>query len=180
MGRAVMSDVGPGSRAARPTPPTRSMGAPPRARTEAGRLARFLVVGMGGTAIDFLLLFLLKLAGLPTLAANSLSFSAGAVSNFTWNRLWTFPEARSRHWTLQLVQFLMVSLVGLALNDLVVLLLQIPLGTLFGHPAQGYLLAKVVATGVAVLWNYAGNRLWTFGEVGRPPRARKEAHGHAA
>jgi putative flippase GtrA len=179
MGRAVMSDLGSTPRMARSSPVPSADEAPP-GRTEVGRLVRFLVVGMGGTAIDFILLFLLKMAGLPTLAANSLSFSAGAISNFTWNRLWTFPEARSRHWTLQLVQFLMVSLVGLALNDLVVLLLQAPLGKLFGHPAQGYLLAKVVATGVAVLWNYAGNRLWTFGEVGRPGQARKEAHGHAA
>lgn len=139
----------------------------PRGVPEVRRLARFLVVGLSGTAIDFVLLWLLKGAGMPTLTANSLSFSAGAVSNFTWNRLWTFPEARSRHWTLQMVQFLAVSLVGLAINDVVVMLLQAPLGALLGHPDQGYLPAKVVATGVAVLWNYAGNRLWTFKDVGR-------------
>jgi putative flippase GtrA len=149
-------------------------------RTEFGRFGRFLLVGLSGTALDFVLLILLKRAGLPTLLANSLSFSAGAVSNFTWNRLWTFPEARSRHWTVQFTQFFAVSLVGLALNDAVVLMLQQQLGELIGHPAQGYLAAKVVATGVAVLWNYAGNRLWTFGEVGRVSSAGKEARGDVA
>jgi putative flippase GtrA len=149
-------------------------------RTELSRFGRFLLVGLSGTVLDFVLLILLKRAGLPTLLANSLSFTAGAVSNFTWNRLWTFPEARSRHWTLQLVQFFTVSLVGLALNDAVVLMLQGSLGRLSGHPAQGYLLAKVVATGVAVLWNYAGNRLWTFGEVGRIGSAGQEVQGDVA
>jgi putative flippase GtrA len=165
---------------------------------EVRRFARFLVVGLSGTVIDFVLLWLLKGAGMPTLAANSLSFSAGAVSNFTWNRLWTFREARGRHWVLQMAQFLAVSLVGLAINDAVVLLLQAPLGSLLGHPEQGYLPAKVVATGVAVLWNYAGNRLWTFKDAGRSADsdagrgsgagsgagrgggARKEVRGHAA
>ena len=147
---------------------------------EVRRFARFLVVGLSGTAIDFILLWLLKGAGMATLSANSLSFSAGAVSNFTWNRLWTFPEARSRHWALQLAQFLAVSLVGLAINDVVVLLLQASLGALLGHPDQGYLPAKVVATGVAVLWNYVGNRLWTFNDVGYGAGARKEVSGHVA
>jgi putative flippase GtrA len=149
-------------------------------RSEAGRFARFLAVGLSGTVIDFVLLYLLKAAGLPTLAANTISFSAGALSNFTWNRLWTFPDARGRHWMVQLVQFLAVSIVGLALNDVFVLLLQTPLGTLSGHPAQGYLLAKVVATGVAVLWNYAGNRVWTFADAGHVGQTQKEAHGNAA
>jgi putative flippase GtrA len=156
------------------------MGRAVAGRTEFGRFGRFLLVGLSGTVLDFVLLILLKRAGLPTLLANSLSFSAGAASNFTWNRRWTFPEARSRRWTVQFVRFFTVSLVGLALNDAVVLMLQGSLGGLIGHPAQGYLPAKVVATGVAVLWNYAGNRLWTFGEVGRVGSVGKGAQGDVA
>jgi len=151
-----------------------------RSGPEVRRFARFLVVGLSGTAIDFILLWLLKGAGMSTLPANSLSFSAGAVSNFTWNRLWTFPEARSRHWALQMAQFLAVSLVGLAINDVVVMVLQVPFGALLSHPDQGYLPAKLVATGVAVLWNYVGNRLWTFNDVGRDAGTRREVRGNAA
>jgi len=49
---------------------------------EAARFLRFLCVGLAGTLLDFGLLALLKRAGLPTLAVNSLSFSAGVVNNF--------------------------------------------------------------------------------------------------
>jgi putative flippase GtrA len=138
----------------------------PRPRAvETRRFGRFLVVGLGGTLIDFGLLALLTGIGVPTLLANTLSFSAGACSNFTWNRLWTFAEARRRPWGVQLVQFLAVSAVGLAINDAIVMMLQTPLGNLLGHPAQGYLPAKVVATGVAVVWNFLANRYWTFAGV---------------
>ncbi len=129
---------------------------------EMTRFSRFLTVGAIGTLLDFGLLTVLKLAGPPTLLANSLSFTAGLVNNFTWNRLWTFRDAAQANWQKQLVQYALVSLVGLALNDLIVLSLETVLGNFLGQPAWGYIPAKVVATGVVVFWNYFANRTWTF------------------
>ena len=129
---------------------------------ELGRFARFLTVGALGTFLDFGLLSLLKAFGFPTLLANSLSFSAGVANNFTFNRLWTFADAKRSNWRRQLMEFLLVSLVGLALNNAIVLWLETPLGQLLGQPEYGYLPAKVIATGVVVFWNYFANRYWTF------------------
>lgn len=129
---------------------------------ELGRFARFLMVGAVGTFLDFSLLSLLKLLGLPTLFANTASFSAGVVNNFTWNRLWTFADAKQSDWGRQLAQFLLVSIVGLTLNNVIVLVLEVPLGTLLGQPDFGYLPAKVIATGVVLFWNYFANLYWTF------------------
>jgi putative flippase GtrA len=129
---------------------------------ELTRFARFLTVGAVGTALDFTILTLLKLAGLPTLIANSLSFTAGLLNNFTFNRLWTFGDAIRPNWKRQLVQYAVVSLIGLTLNDLIVLSLEHALGAWLGQPEWGYLPAKVAATGVVVFWNYLANRTWTF------------------
>ena len=131
---------------------------------ELGRFARFLTVGALGTLLDFGLLSLLKGLGFPTLLANSLSFSAGVANNFTFNRLWTFADAKGANWRRQLMQFLLVSLIGLALNNAIMLLLETPLGQLFGQSDYGYLPAKVIATGVVVFWNYFTNRYWTFND----------------
>jgi len=130
-------------------------------RKELTRFSRFLTVGAIGTALDFTILSLLKLAGLPTLFANSISFTAGLVNNFTWNSLWTFGDVQS-DWRKQLVQYTLISLVGLALNDLIVLSLEHILGSMLDQPEFGYLPAKVIATGVVVFWNYFANRMWTF------------------
>ena len=134
----------------------------PLPNKELARFTRFLTVGALGTLLDFGLLTMLKLAGLPTLFANSLSFTAGLINNFTWNRLWTFRDAAQANWQKQLAQYALVSLVGLVLNDLLVLSLETVLGTWLGQSAWGYLPAKVVATGVVVFWNYFANRTWTF------------------
>jgi len=135
-------------------------------KKEITRFSRFLTVGAIGTALDFAILTLLKLAGSPTLFANSLSFTAGLVNNFTWNRMWTFGDVQS-DWRKQLAQYTLISLVGLALNDLIVLSLEHVLGSMLGQPEFGYLPAKVIATGVVVFWNYFVNRTWTFKSINR-------------
>lgn len=126
------------------------------------RFSRFLTVGAIGTVLDFSILTLLKLAGFPTLVANSLSFTAGLINNFTWNRLWTFGDVIQANWRRQLLQYAAVSLIGLALNDLLVVSLEGMLGAWLGLPEWGYLPAKVIATGTVVFWNYFANRMWTF------------------
>lgn len=134
----------------------------PLQKQEVTRFTRFLTVGAVGTLLDFSILTVLKLAGLPTLFANSLSFTAGLLNNFTWNRLWTFGDIVKADWRRQFAQFTLVSLIGLTLNNLIVLSLEGILGTLLGQPQWGYLPAKVIATGVVVFWNYFANRTWTF------------------
>jgi putative flippase GtrA len=129
---------------------------------EITRFVRFMTVGAFGTALDFGLLTALKLAGVSTLLANSFSFTAGVVNNFTWNSRWTFSDRRAGDWREQFFQFLLVSLVGLAINNAIVLLLEAPLGEWIGDAAWGYVPAKVIATGVVVFWNYFANRNWTF------------------
>ena len=134
----------------------------PLPRQEVTRFARFLTVGAVGTVLDFSILTLLKLAGLPTLFANSISFTAGLLNNFTWNRLWTFGDSVKADRRRQLAQFTLVSLVGLALNNLIVLSLEGIFGAMLGSAQWAYLPAKVIATGVVVFWNYFANRMWTF------------------
>jgi putative flippase GtrA len=134
----------------------------PLPKKELTRFARFLTVGAAGTLLDFGILTLLKLSGMPTLFANSLSFTAGLLNNFTWNRLWTFSDTVKTDWRKQLTQFTLVSLAGLAVNNLILLSLEGVLGSLLGQPQWGYLPAKVIATGVVVFWNYFANRMWTF------------------
>lgn len=132
-------------------------------RRESERLMRFAVVGGIGTLIDFGVLYVLKeIVGLPLIVANSLSYLAGVVNNFTLNRSWTFPESRNRAAWRQFMQFLAVSTAGLLLNSLIVVTLAAPLGALLGLSSSGYMAAKVLATGIVVFWNFGANRLWTF------------------
>jgi putative flippase GtrA len=143
------------------------------------RFLKFSVVGTLGAAIDFGTLNLLILVfGFSKVLANTCSFTVAVLSNFVWNRLWTFPEARNRPIAPQLVQFFLVNIGGLLLNQAIFLsldawvlgeagLLATPMAALalkvgLDHFELAYNLSKAVATIIVLFWNFGANRLWTF------------------
>ncbi|GAP64554.1 hypothetical protein ARMA_2977 [Ardenticatena maritima] len=131
-------------------------------RREIKRFIKFAIVGAIGAVVDFSVLNLLVLvAGLSPLVANPFSFTAAVISNFTWNRLWSFPESRSRPVTTQLGQFFTVNLIGLLLNQAIFTMVLHLLGTHIPHPWD-YNLAKAIAIGLVLFWNFGANRLWTY------------------
>ena len=146
---------------------------------EITRFLKFCVVGMLGTVIDFGALNLLILAfGFSKVLANTCSFTVAVLSNFVWNRLWTFPEARDRPIVPQLAQFVLVNIGGLLLNQAIFLSLDAlvlgeagalaaPMATLalnigLNHYELAYNSSKAVATIIVLFWNFGANRLWTF------------------
>lgn len=131
-------------------------------RKEFVRFVKFATVGAIGAAIDFSMLNLMhKVFGWPLLWANTLSVSVAILSNFIWNRLWTFPESRSRRKREQLPQFALINFIGLGINNLIV----VGLDAVFSHfiaDPWDYNLAKAIAIGVVLFWNFGANRLWTY------------------
>lgn len=145
-------------------------------RKEVIRFCKFATVGAVGAVVDFTILNLAhKLfpwpvwseaglafrVGWPLVLANSLSFTIAVLSNFTWNRLWTFPESRARRKRQQLPRFVLVNLIGLGINNLILVSLQVLFSHLI-HDPWDYNLAKAIAIGVVLFWNFGANRLWTY------------------
>jgi putative flippase GtrA len=131
-------------------------------RKEFMRFVKFAIVGAIGAVIDFAVLNLMHGAfGWPLLGANTLSVSVAILSNFTWNRLWTYPESRSRRKREQLPQFALINLIGLGINNLIVVGLTAVFTNYIPDPWD-YNLAKAIAIGVVLFWNFGANRLWTY------------------
>ena len=133
-------------------------------RTELVRFVKFGIVGTIGAVVDFGLLNLgIQVFGLAKWLANMFSFSAAVASNFTWNRLWTYPESRQQPIGPQMAQFVIVNVVGLLINQAIFLSLD---RYVFGHwGAWGYNLAKAIAIGVVLFWNFFVNRVWTYRDI---------------
>jgi putative flippase GtrA len=126
------------------------------------RFLKFAAVGAIGMVVDLTVLTVShERFGLSLSAAVALGFSVAVLSNFTWNRLWTFPESRRRPLGSQLVQFVIINVIGLGINEIVVLGLH-PLFGLVFHDPPAYLAAKVIAIGIVLFWNYFANRAWTY------------------
>ncbi len=133
-------------------------------RAEVIRFGKFSVVGTIGAVVDFSLLNLgILLLGLPLWLANTFSFFAAVLSNFFWNRHWTYPETRGDRIGPQLGQFLLVNVAGYLINQAIFLSLSHYVFIDWG--AWGYNLAKAIAIGVVLFWNFGVNRIWTYGKV---------------
>jgi putative flippase GtrA len=130
---------------------------------ELSRFVKFGIVGTIGAVIDYTILILLhERVGLALWTANTVSFSVAVLSNFTWNRLWTFPESRQRPIRRQLPQFALVNLIGLGINEAVLLSLEKFVTTPLLGPRPGYIVAKAVAILIVLFWNFGINRIWTY------------------
>lgn len=143
------------------------------------RFCKFAIVGAIGAVVDFTVLNTMKLLfegmslgvgwnlglgpdDIQLVLANAISFSVAVLSNFTWNRLWTFPESRERPLARQLLQFAAVNVLGLAINEVVLLAMNRFVFQLFVGERLSYNLAKAVAIGVVLFWNFGVNRVWTY------------------
>jgi putative flippase GtrA len=125
--------------------------------------ARFGVVGVLGTLIDFTLFSVLNIqVGIPVLLANSLSYSAGIVNNYFFHRFWTYAQRSSAATIRQFSQFVGLSLSALALNNLMMMMLAPVLSKMIANQALGALGAKICATALGMSWNFLANHLWTF------------------
>lgn len=133
----------------------------------AKKFVKFGVVGFTGVIIDFGITWLLKeKLHLNPYLANSTGFVCAASNNWLLNRLWTF---RSRHPQIlrQYLIFMVVSLIGLGLNNAVVWV-----GITWF--LLNFYVAKVVAVGVVMFWNFVINYKFTFAHTHQEKEETKQ------
>jgi putative flippase GtrA len=142
--------------------------------SERTRFLKFAVVGVIGGVVDFgaanLLVYVFSA---PLVVAGSISFIAAIISNFTWNRYWTYPDSRSKPVLRQLAQFTIVNAIGLAIRVPILHYLEPVLKRLFGIQhlpifspdflSKNFTLAAAVI--IVMFWNFFVNRYVTYNDV---------------
>jgi putative flippase GtrA len=153
------------------------------------RFWKFAVVGAIGAVVDFgtftalralgwldpveIVLPLGTLTGLGT--AGAIAFILAVISNFIWNRYWTYPDSRTKPIATQLFTFFVVNVVGI--------IIRIPILETLSHPLKGLVHrifpglsegtalwfgengAWAIAVVLVMFWNFFVNRYWTYNDV---------------
>jgi putative flippase GtrA len=164
---------------------------------EVERFLKFAVVGTIGAVVDFGTTIVLQATILPptgtdkqplftnVIIATSIAFMAALTSNFFWNRVWTYPDSRSRSMRRQLALFAFISLIGWLGRTVWIRIAFHPLGqTLMplllpvvhvirplyiqSHAAEdklGTLIAQFIGVIVVMFWNFFANRHWTYNDL---------------
>jgi putative flippase GtrA len=133
-------------------------------RARLREIAAFAAVGVINTGLDFATLNILialthRDSGLALVGFDVVAFSVGLASSYFLNMRVTFRSraaSRNAAWL-----FIAVCLGGLIINATLVALLRPALGHALA-PALAINVAKLVATGASLVWNYVALRRWVF------------------
>lgn len=146
----------------------------PRERT---RFLKFAMVGAIGAVVDFGIFNCLSSCfSVNKVLASVISFATAVVSNFLWNRYWTYPDSRSKSVVRQLIEFSVINIVGLVIRTPLFAFLAEKLPHFFESivfikkfsltPAfLGHNVALAIAVIVVMFWNFFINRYLTYSDV---------------
>ena len=112
------------------------------------QIAKFGVVGILATLLDYGLLFVLtEWAGLYYLLSSMLSFGISTVFNYAASVRWVFSVKKEYSKTRNFVLFVIFSLLGLSLNALA---MWVGVECLHWH----YMIVKIGATAIVMVFNF--------------------------
>jgi dolichol-phosphate mannosyltransferase len=122
------------------------------------RFLQFGAVGVAGAVVNLSMTYLLNNLWVHYLLAGAIAIESALLFNFCLNRLVTFSDIEVAG-VVDLLRALCrdhgVRLTGMVINLVILWVLTDMFGVY-------YLLSQAIGAGVAALWNFAGNLLWTW------------------
>jgi putative flippase GtrA len=137
------------------------------------QFTRYVIVGVMNTILDFLILNGLSIyfdtySGAPIILFNSISAAIVIGYSYFWNKYWTFRATDGSH-RVELPKFIAVNVGAFFLNTTVVYSLTTfvapPLDV---GPLAWENVAKTIALGGNVIWNFLGFKYFVFGSTSGP------------
>lgn len=119
------------------------------------KIIKFGLAGTVGIFIDFGITWLCKeKLRWNKYLSNVIGFSLAVVNNYILNRIWTFKSTNPR-WEAEFGRFVLLSLIGLGLNNLFLYLFHQKL-------KMNFYAGKLVATLIVFVWNFTSNLVFNF------------------
>ena len=133
-------------------------------KSRAAEIIRFALTGGVCFVVELAVLILLKgKFGVDTLIATPIAFLISVILNYLLCVVWVFRGAKNRGAGAK-AGFLITSLIGLGLNELLMLIFRLTLGedtvilTIGSREINMYVLNKCLATLIVMIWNYCSKR----------------------
>lgn len=121
------------------------------------QILKFGVVGIIATVIDFGVLFVLSQPlGMDPVISAGISFCVSLVFNYVASMRYVFTHREDMSRSREFVIFLVLSLIGLAINEAIM-----AAGVaVLGNSALAVMGTKVLATAIVMVWNFVSRKKW--------------------
>ena len=121
------------------------------------QILKFGVVGIIATVIDFGVLYILSQPlGMDPVISAGISFCVSLVFNYVASMRYVFTHREDMSRSREFVIFLVLSLIGLAINEAIM-----AAGVaVLGNSAFAVMGTKVLATAIVMVWNFVSRKKW--------------------
>lgn len=121
------------------------------------QIFKFGVVGIIATVIDFGVLYVLSQPlGMDPVISAGISFCVSLVFNYVASMRYVFTHREDMSRSREFVIFLVLSLIGLAINEVIM-----AAGVaVLGNSALAVMGTKVLATAIVMVWNFVSRKKW--------------------
>ena len=128
------------------------------------QIMKFGVVGFLCFFIDYgIMVALVELAGLQELWASACSFTVSVVVNYILSITVVFDTDKNANQAKQFVVFVILSLIGLGLNQLI---MWDGVAWLKQYMDRAYMIVKIFATGVVMVYNFISRKMFIEKKAG--------------
>ena len=118
------------------------------------QILKFGVVGFLCFFIDYgIMVALTELCGIPSVISSGISFSVSVIVNYILSITMVFDADKDANKVKQFVVFLILSIIGLGINQLI----------MWGGTSwldRSYMLVKIVATAVVMVYNFITRKIF--------------------
>lgn len=119
------------------------------------QLLKFGIVGVIAFAIDYgIMVILTEIFKIPVLISVAISFTISVIFNYIASVKWVFDVDKEKNSkTTELVVFIVLSIVGLGINELIMWIMDKKFGIY-------YMISKIFATAVVMCYNFITRKLF--------------------
>ncbi len=118
------------------------------------KIVNFGLVGVIATAIEYILLIVLKeIFKIDVLIASGIAFTISLLFNYILSIKYVFVDKKEMSKAKEMTGFFITGLIGLGINQLMMYVL-VDLVSIY------YLFAKVISTGIVMVWNFVSRHLF--------------------
>ena len=120
---------------------------------------RYIFVGGSSFLIHFFLFYLFtNVCGIHYLISGVLAFIIAVIANYLLSTKWVFNQYHIEKKVLEFNIFLLISIVGLIINEIVLYLFTDFVGI-------NHLISIIIAAGVSWMWNFFARRVLFYGKI---------------